>query len=260
MIAAPAAMKTARRTRAISTPTSSTRCWRWEGTENFAMIRTKTKRLSTLSDFSVMKPAKNSCEAWPWPKNSRPRPNSPARTIQTTVQMPASLIDTSCGLRPMKKSAPMRMPRPRTVSIQRFNETSTFHASGRWLGTQVSVIAAGGLFRPGGLEAGGRRPGTAVVRTDGHAVAGKQEYSPPRGPGYPQKREKVKGSPRDGHGPAWRRALAARSSACSSTRPPGGGRSGSNVQACPTHGSARWSSGTGESRISERHSGSSSGP
>lgn len=40
----------------MRTPTSSTRCWYCEGTANFAMIRTKTKRLSTLSDFSVMKP------------------------------------------------------------------------------------------------------------------------------------------------------------------------------------------------------------
>ncbi len=44
----------------MRTPTSSTRCWYCEGTANFAMIRTKTKRLSTLSDFSVMNPAKNS--------------------------------------------------------------------------------------------------------------------------------------------------------------------------------------------------------
>lgn len=45
-----------------------------EGTANFAMIRTKTKRLSTLRDFSVMKPAKNSWDAWGLPKNHRPRP------------------------------------------------------------------------------------------------------------------------------------------------------------------------------------------
>ncbi len=54
MIAAPAAMKAARSTRATRTPTIRTRCWYCEGTANFAMIRTKTKRLSTLSDFSVM--------------------------------------------------------------------------------------------------------------------------------------------------------------------------------------------------------------
>ncbi len=60
MIAAPAAMKPARSTRAMITPTIRTRCWYCEGTANFAMIRTKTKRLSTLSDFSVMYPAKNS--------------------------------------------------------------------------------------------------------------------------------------------------------------------------------------------------------
>ena len=95
MIAAPAAMKIARRTRAIRTPISSTRCWSCDGTENFAMIRTKTKRLSTLSDFSVMKPAKNSPDAWPVPKTNRPRPNSAASAIQTPVQIPASLIDTS---------------------------------------------------------------------------------------------------------------------------------------------------------------------
>lgn len=125
MIAAPAAMKIARSTRAISTPTSSTRCWRWEGTENFAMIRTKTKRLSTLSDFSVMYPAKNSPEAWLLPKISRPSPKSPARTIQTIVQIPASFTDTSWGLRPMKKSAPIRAPRPRMVRTHRVIETST---------------------------------------------------------------------------------------------------------------------------------------
>lgn len=54
MIAAPAAMKIARRTSAMSTPNISTRCWSCDGTANFAMISTKTKRLSTLSDFSVM--------------------------------------------------------------------------------------------------------------------------------------------------------------------------------------------------------------
>ncbi len=54
MIAAPAAMKAARSTRATRTPTIRTRCWYCEGTANLAMIRTKTKRLSTLSDFSVM--------------------------------------------------------------------------------------------------------------------------------------------------------------------------------------------------------------
>ncbi len=52
--AAPAAMKTARSTSAISTPIISTRCWYFAGTANFAMISTNTKRLSTLSDFSVM--------------------------------------------------------------------------------------------------------------------------------------------------------------------------------------------------------------
>lgn len=45
-----------------------------------------------------------------------------------------------------------------------------------------------------------------------------------------------------------------------STSLPSGTVSGSYVHACRTHGSARWSSGTGVTRSSERHSGSRTGP
>lgn len=119
------AMKMARSTRAISTPMSSTRCWSCEGTANFAMIRTKTKRLSTLSDFSVMNPAKNSPDALPSPRIASPAPKSTASTIQTIVQIPASLVDTSWGLRPMKKSTAIRVDRPTMVRTHTVHETST---------------------------------------------------------------------------------------------------------------------------------------
>ncbi len=109
----------------MSTPMSSTRCWSWAGTANFAMIRTKTKRLSTLSDFSVMNPAKNSPDAWLSPKAMRPNPKMTASAIQTIVQIPASLVDTSWGLRPMKKSTAMRADRPKMVRAHTVHETST---------------------------------------------------------------------------------------------------------------------------------------
>ncbi len=142
MIAAPAAMKTARSTRATSTPTISTRCWYCEGTANFPMIRTNTKRLSTLSDFSVMYPAKNSPVGPLPPKYQSPSPNSTARTIHTTVHVPASLIDTSWGLRPTKKSTATSTHRAATVSSHTESETFTVapdtgvglgHRCPRWL-------------------------------------------------------------------------------------------------------------------------------
>ena len=60
MAAAPTAMNTPRMISAITMPTSSTRCWCTAGTANAAMMMTKTKRLSTESEYSVMYPAKNS--------------------------------------------------------------------------------------------------------------------------------------------------------------------------------------------------------
>ena len=54
MAAAPTAMKMPRITSAITMPTSSTRCWCTAGTLNAAMMMTKTKRLSTDSEYSVM--------------------------------------------------------------------------------------------------------------------------------------------------------------------------------------------------------------
>ena len=60
MRAAPAWMKTRRRTRATTMPASRTSCWYFRGTRKLEIIMTKTKRLSMLRDFSVMYPAKYS--------------------------------------------------------------------------------------------------------------------------------------------------------------------------------------------------------
>ncbi len=51
--AAPIAMKIARMMRARTTPTSSTRWCSSIGTANWVRMMMKTKRLSTLSDFST---------------------------------------------------------------------------------------------------------------------------------------------------------------------------------------------------------------
>ena len=48
------AMKMPRMISAITMPMSSTRCWCSDGTLNAPMITTKTKRLSTESEYSVM--------------------------------------------------------------------------------------------------------------------------------------------------------------------------------------------------------------
>ena len=53
MIAAPMAMNRPRNTRDSAIPMSSTFCWYFGGTLNEPMISAKTKRLSTLSAFSV---------------------------------------------------------------------------------------------------------------------------------------------------------------------------------------------------------------
>ena len=47
-------MNPPRITNAITMPTSSTRCWYSAGTVKAAMMITKTKRLSTDSEYSVM--------------------------------------------------------------------------------------------------------------------------------------------------------------------------------------------------------------
>ena len=60
-------------------PTRSTRCWCTAGTLNAAMMITKTNRLSTDSEYSVMYPAKNSPADTPSSRNQIPRPNSTAK-------------------------------------------------------------------------------------------------------------------------------------------------------------------------------------
>jgi hypothetical protein len=57
-------MKIARATSAMMMPTISTSCWYFLGTANFPMIRMNTKRLSTLSEYSVSQPVRNSTETW----------------------------------------------------------------------------------------------------------------------------------------------------------------------------------------------------
>src|SRR5690606_11550022 len=63
------------------------------------------------------------------------------------VQIPASLMETSCGLRPMKKSTAIRASRPTIVRTHRVRETSTAPPADTSHG-KVSVVAAGGLFHP----------------------------------------------------------------------------------------------------------------
>ncbi len=50
---APSAIRIARMTRAPMMPQNRTRCWYSAGTAKWAKIRTKTKTLSRLSDFSM---------------------------------------------------------------------------------------------------------------------------------------------------------------------------------------------------------------
>jgi hypothetical protein len=52
--AAPTAMKMPRRISASTIPNSSTLCWCAAGTAKLVMMMTKTNRLSTLSEYSVM--------------------------------------------------------------------------------------------------------------------------------------------------------------------------------------------------------------
>ena len=61
MSAAPSMMKMPRRMSAMMMPTISTCCWYFRGTANWAMISTKTKRLSIDRLYSVSQPARN----WP---------------------------------------------------------------------------------------------------------------------------------------------------------------------------------------------------
>ena len=81
MAAAPARMKTVRRTSAITTPTSSTFCWYSRGTANLVMMMRKTNRLSTERLFSVMYPAKYSVPG-PQPQTiPTTTPNTRARAM-----------------------------------------------------------------------------------------------------------------------------------------------------------------------------------
>ena len=76
--AAPTAMKTLRMASASRMPTSSTRCWWMAGTLNDAMMIMKMNRLSTLSEYSVMYPVKNSTPGSCPAKNHTPAPKSTA--------------------------------------------------------------------------------------------------------------------------------------------------------------------------------------
>ena len=53
-------MKSRRSTSAMTMPASRTSCWYLRGTRKLEITMTKTKRLSMLSDFSVMYPARYS--------------------------------------------------------------------------------------------------------------------------------------------------------------------------------------------------------
>ena len=81
MAAAPTTMKTVRRASATAMPISSTFCWYSRGTAKLDMMMTKTKRLSTLSAFSVMYPAKYS-PAYCGPEKASTR--SPKTTAMPT--------------------------------------------------------------------------------------------------------------------------------------------------------------------------------
>ncbi len=62
--AAPSTIRMPRRIRAITMPIDSTRCRCCSGTANDEMMIMKTNRLSTLSEYSVMYPARNSPPYW----------------------------------------------------------------------------------------------------------------------------------------------------------------------------------------------------
>ena len=73
-------MKIARAMSAMMMPTIRTSCWYFRGTANRPMSRMNTKRLSTLSEYSVSQPATNStagsCPPTPQitPANTSARP------------------------------------------------------------------------------------------------------------------------------------------------------------------------------------------
>ena len=77
--ALPAKMKALRAISANTIPNSSTFCWSLRGTAKLPMITRNTKRLSTLSAFSVMYPAKYSEPICGPPKMSTTTPKITAR-------------------------------------------------------------------------------------------------------------------------------------------------------------------------------------
>src|SRR3954453_10198482 len=105
MAAAPTAMNTARRTRAITMPTLRASCWYWRGTANLAMTMMNTNRLSIDNEYSVSQPAKNSVP-YCRPENTHtPMPNTIASPTYRERPIETSLVEGSCGWRPMTKTS-----------------------------------------------------------------------------------------------------------------------------------------------------------
>ena len=89
-------------------PTISASCWYCRGTPNLAMMMMKMNRLSTDSEYSVSQPAKNSVPYW-WPaKIHTPMPKSTARPTYTASEIETSLVEGSCGRRPMMTTSKSR--------------------------------------------------------------------------------------------------------------------------------------------------------
>src|SRR4051795_2009042 len=94
-------MKIARMISASTMPIISASCWYCLGTLNFAMMMMKMNRLSTEREYSVSHPAKNSVPYW-WPANTQtPMPKRIARPTYTESASDTSLVEGSCGRRPI---------------------------------------------------------------------------------------------------------------------------------------------------------------
>jgi hypothetical protein len=108
--ATPAKIKIPLIIRAPRMPQKRTLCWYLSGTAKNVKMRMKTKILSTLSEYSITYPVRNS-RAGVLPNLTKTnRLNSNAKVIQTVLQIKASLTGTSCSflLKTPRSSASIR--------------------------------------------------------------------------------------------------------------------------------------------------------
>src|SRR6267143_3565159 len=97
--AAPPTIIAMRIASADSTPQNSTRCWSAGGIASAPKMATKTKTLSTESDFSTRYAVRNSVPAWGSERHQTKALKRSAMPIQIALQAIASRRRTSCGLR-----------------------------------------------------------------------------------------------------------------------------------------------------------------